>query len=197
MTFIILMGFVYLFVLAFLQINPDARKADIETKAEYVITVTWPKDLKSDVDTWVEDPAGNVIYFRQPQLGLTHLDRDDTGHQNDSVLVNGQWIVYPYNQEITTIRGFIRGEWVLNIHMYNIRDPDAVPVTVKIDKLNPTVKTILTKTIMLKELWDEVTVARFVMTSDGDIIEWVDIPKKLTEANSVGAVFPAGGNSSE
>lgn len=191
LLFITLLGFVYLFFVAYLQMNPEAQKADIETKAEYVITVTWPKDFESDVDTWIEDPAGNIIYFRQKDRGLAHLDRDDLGNRNDSVIVNGQTIIYPYNQEIVTIRGYISGEWVLNIHLYSKRDELPVPVTVKMDKLNPSLVTVLVKTIILKKKWEEITVGRFVMAADGDIIEWIDIPKQLVEMKGTTA-YPNG-----
>lgn len=174
-----LLGFVLLFTVAILLINPEAKKADIETKAEYVITVTWPEGYTSDVDTWLEDPAGNVIFFRNKEDGLMHLDRDDLGSEGDTRVINGQRIVYPYNQEITTIRGFIPGEWVLNIHMYRKQDSGPVPVTVKIDKLNPKVQTVFVKVFDLNEQWQEKTVARFVMTADGDITEWSELPKEL------------------
>ena len=68
---------------------------------------------------------------------------------------------------------------MLNVHMYNKRDQDPTPVEVRIDKLNPSVKTVFYKKIMMKSKWEEVTVTRFVMTNQGDIINWDDLPKKL------------------
>ena len=35
-----LLGFVFLFIVAFLMVDVDKRKADIKTKAEFVITGT-------------------------------------------------------------------------------------------------------------------------------------------------------------
>jgi hypothetical protein len=133
-----LIGFVLLFIIAFLSINPKNKDADIKTKAEFVITVTWNVNSKDDVDTWLQDPAGNVLHFRQKDIGLAHLDRDDLGIINDSItLKDGRIIEYPHNQELTTIRGFVGGEWVLNVHMYNKRDPDPTLVEIRMDKLNP------------------------------------------------------------
>ena len=181
-----LVGFVFLFIIAFLLINPSIKKADIKTKAEFVITVTWSDHSQDDVDTWLQDPVGNVLHFRQRDVGLAHLDRDDLGKLNDTiVLEDGRRIEYPHNQELTTIRGFLTGEWVLNVHMYNKRDANPTLVEVRIDKLNPKVETVFYKKIVMKSRWEEVTVTRFVMTNQGDIINWDDLPKKLLQQASL------------
>jgi len=78
-----LVGFVLLFIIAFLLISPVKKKKEIEQKAEYVITITWPGDMSDDVDSWLEDPTGKVMYFRKREAGLMHLDRDDLGSLND------------------------------------------------------------------------------------------------------------------
>ena len=183
-----LVGFVLLYVVAFLLINPMIKKADIATKAEYVITVTWNDDSADDVDTWLQDPTGNVLHFRQKDIGLAHLDRDDLGQLNDRLIMqDGSVIEYKHNQELTTIRGFISGEWVLNLHMYKKRDPEPTNVEVRIDKLNPTVKTVFYKNIVMQTGWEEVTVTRFVMTQQGDILNWDDLPKDLIKHNGLTA----------
>ena len=175
-----LLGFVFLFIIAFMAINVSSKKGDIETKAEFVITVTWDEKSKDDVDTWLQDPTGKVLFFKQKDIGLAHLDRDDLGILNDRVTTTGgNQIEYVYNQELTTIRGFIPGEWVLNLHMYNKRDPHAVTATVRIDKLNPRAETIFKKQIEMTRRGEEITIARFTMSSQGEIIEWDDLPKTL------------------
>ena len=180
-----LVGFVFLFIISFLLINPSIKKADIETKAEFVITVTWDDNSRDDIDTWLQDPAGNVLHFRQKDVGLAHLDRDDLGKVNDVItLDDGRRVEYTHNQELTTIRGFLTGEWVLNVHMYSKRDANPTLVEVRIDKLNPKVETIFYKKIVMKREWEEITVTRFVMTNEGDIISWDDLPKKLLEIAS-------------
>ena len=175
-----LVGFVLLFIVSFLLINPMIKKGDVETKAEFVITVTWHDNSADDVDTWLQDPTGNVLHFRQKDIGLAHLDRDDLGKLNDSlILKDGRVIEYKHNQELTTIRGFISGEWVLNLHMYKKRDRDPVDIEVRIDKLNPTIKTVFYKKIVMQTGWEQITVTRFVMTQEGEILKWDDLPKDL------------------
>ena len=55
-----LLGFVFMFAIAVIFMNPIAKTGVIDTKAEYLITVTWPEGNSSDVDTWTQDPAGNI-----------------------------------------------------------------------------------------------------------------------------------------
>jgi len=178
-----LVGFVLLFIIAFLLISPVKKKKEIEQKAEYVITVTWPGKLSDDVDSWLEDPTGKVMYFRKREVGLMHLDRDDLGTLNDSQFVPGIGFVnYPFNREITTIRGIMPGEYVFNVHLYRKTSIDgSIPVTVILEKLNPHVKLLYSKTVKLGAFWQEETIIRFVLDVDGEVTESYFIHKPLVE----------------
>ena len=190
LLFLMLLGVFALFFLSWMMINPTKSKADIKTKAEYVITVTWPRGNTDDVDTWLRDPTGSVLFFNNKESGLVHLDRDDLGSITDAiVLPDGRTVEYPYNQELTTIRGFIPGEWVLNIHAYTKREPGPTSVLVAIDKLNPRVKRIFQREFVLDRHWQEITVARMEMAAGGDIMEWSDLPAKLVQIAKRGASF--------
>ena len=178
-----LVGFVLLFIIAFLLISPVKKKKEIEQKAEYVITVTWPSEMNDDIDSWLEDPMEQVLYYRKKEIGLMHLDRDDLGNLNDRQHVPGVGMVnYPYNREITTIRGIMPGEYVFNIHLYRkISKSSSIPVTVILEKLNPQVKLLYSKTVTLSNLWEEKTIIRFVLDADGEITESFFIYKPLVE----------------
>ena len=178
-----LVGFVLLFIIAFLLISPVKKKKEIEQKAEYVITVTWPGELSDDIDSWLEDPMENIMYFRKREVGLMHLDRDDLGKSNDHQFVPGIGSVnYPYNREITTIRGIMPGEYVFNVHLYRKdHEGNSIPVTVILEKLNPHVKLLYSKTVVLSELWEEKMIIRFVLDVDGEITESYFIYKPLVE----------------
>jgi len=200
LLFLTLLGFVFLFMMAFMLITPEKKQADIKTKAEYVITLTWDKDSLDDIDLWLQDPIGNTLYFQAQDVGFMHLDRDDLGFSNDSIaLPDGRIKSIKINQEIASIRGFITGEWVLNIHMYNKRDFTNLSykhnkikptnVEVKIEKLNP-YKLINYKTYIMKKHWEEITVVRFTMSAGGEIMSMSDLPKKLIKDS------PVAGNSS-
>ena len=178
-----LVGFVLLFIIAFLLISPVKKKKEIEQKAEYVITVTWPGEFGDDVDSWLEDPTGKIMYFRKKEVGLMHMDRDDLGKLNDQQFVPGIGVVnYPYNREITTIRGIMPGEYVFNIHLYRKEHEDKpIPVTVILEKLNPRVKLLYSKVMILTDYWEEKTIIRFVLDVDGEVTESYFIYKPLVE----------------
>ena len=180
-----LLGFVFLFVTSFLQINLNAEQAGVVLKAEYIVTLTWDDESHDDVDMWLEDPAGNIVFFKSQEAGLMHLDRDDVGHRKDFIsLPSGQLVDVESNFEVLTIRGIIPGEWTLNIHMFAKRDPTPVRAVVKMEKINPVLETIFVKEFMMSEEWQEITVARFKMGYGGQILNIDDTPKKLIKWES-------------
>lgn len=179
--FKIIQAITYLFVLAVLFMNPVSKQGIINPKAEYIITVNWPDRNPNDIDTYVEDPAGNVTDFANPAAGLVHLDRDDRGNLNDTLNINGKLIENPINQEVTTIRGVITGEYVVNVHYYASEDDKPVPVTIRVDKVNPTLEIIYYDTITLERKDDEKTVVRFTIAGDGSVTNINQVPKRLVD----------------
>ena len=174
-----LLCFAALFALSFILINPSKKENNVKMKAEFMITVTWPKDLDDDVDMYVEDPQGNLVAFMRREEGLMHLDRDDLGHRND--IVHTEWgpIEFKDNREIVTVRGTIKGEYVVNVHMYMKRSKvEEVPVTIQLDKINP-YSTVTIKTVILKVNGDEKTAFRFEVNNEGDVTGVNQLKKTL------------------
>ena len=180
LLFNVLIGFVFLFIVSFLLINPIAKRADIEVKAEFLITVFWPDNLEDDVDIYVEDPAGNLVWFKSREPGLMHLDRDDLGKRNDEVVTAAGTILFPENREIVTLRGIVPGEYVVNVHCYFKIGEDSVPVTIQIDKINP-YSVVLRQTVNLSTKGEEITVTRFSVNSKGKVTNINMLPKKLVK----------------
>ena len=180
LLFNVLIGFVFLFIVSFLLINPIAKRADIEVKAEFLITVFWPDNLEDDVDIYVEDPAGNLVWFKSREPGLMHLDRDDLGKRNDEVVTAAGTILFPENREIVTLRGIVPGEYVVNVHCYFKVAVDPVPVTVQIDKINP-YSVVLRETVDLANKGEEITVTRFSINAKGKVTNVNKLPKKLVQ----------------
>ena len=122
LLFLVCLGFSALFILSYVQIKEKNTKSkhDIEIKAEFIITVTWQSDQDCDVDTYVQDPNENLVFFKSRESGLMHLDRDDLGYKNDSI--NNQ-LQYNENREVVTLRGISEGEYVVNVHMFNKSAP--------------------------------------------------------------------------
>jgi hypothetical protein len=140
LLFNILVGFVFLFVIAFIMINPVAKKGDIITPAQFLITMTWPGNLNDDIDLWVQDPAGNVVGFMSKDKGIMNLDRDDLGSVNDEIQVGGETIKININQEVVSLRGIVAGEYYISVHYYRrdtINPPEPFPVKILVTKINP------------------------------------------------------------
>jgi hypothetical protein len=132
----------FLFFLAYLAMNLEAQQGNITSKAEMLVTVSWPDNHPDDIDTYVEDPQGNIVWYHVMEAGLMNLDRDDRGDYKNTIVVNGKTIRNPVREEIVTMRGLIAGEYVVNIHHYLATTPDPVPVSVKVEKLNPKVEVV-------------------------------------------------------
>ena len=164
-----LLGFAFMFFIAFLLINPDAEAGKVELKAEFIITVAWPDRHPDDIDTYVQDPVGNIVWYNWKEAGLMHLDRDDRGNYRDTILVKGKPVASPLNQETVTLRGIVAGEYTVNIFHFLATSTDAVPVSIKVEKINPSVSVVYYDTLELDHRGHERTAVRFRVSSDGSI----------------------------
>lgn len=176
-----LIGVVLMFVLAYISINPKAKTGVIDAKAEFMITTTWPDNDPNDIDTWIEDPRGERVWFRSREVGMMHLDRDDRGLAGDAIVVDGKEIVNPLNQEVVTLRSFAPGEYTVNIHYYESKNKEPVPVTVSVVKVNPRATIVFNGTTTLQRPADEATMVRFTVNADGSVGDVNTLPKKLVQ----------------
>lgn len=181
LVFNTLLGITFLLIVTILFINPESKQGKINPKAEYIITVSWPDWSPDDIDTWVESPRGDLVWFRNPEAGLMHLDRDDRGMLNDFIVVNGEKVANPLNQEIVTIRGVIPGEYVVNVDYYASDDNKPVPVQVKVEKVNPVLEVIYYGEVTLEHIADEKTMVRFKIAPDGSVLATNNLPKHLVK----------------
>lgn len=170
----------FMFFISFAMINKPADEGKVDPKAEMLITVSWPDNHEDDVDTYVEDPAGNVVWYTQREAGLMHLDRDDRGMFKDVVLFNDEEVINPLNQEIVSFRGLEDGEYVVNIVHYIANGSEPLPVSVKVEKLNPTVEVVFYQTLYLNGTGDELTAVRFTLEGS-EVVDLNNSPKSLVE----------------
>ncbi|WP_240668441.1 hypothetical protein [Piscinibacter defluvii] len=182
MLFNMLIAFVFCFIVALLAMNPKALKAgDIPSKAEVIINVSWPDMNPNDIDTWVQDPAGNLVWFRSREAGLMHLDRDDRGLTNDVIVVDGRQVTNPLNQEVVTIRGIEPGEFTVNVSYYESKNGQPVEVTVSVIKVNPRAEVVFYGQARLARKGDEATAVRFTVRPDGGIVNVNTLAKSLVQ----------------
>jgi hypothetical protein len=175
-----LLGFTLLFFIAIIFMNPIAKLGNVNFKAEYIITVSWPEDQPDDIDLWVQDPYQETVSYLRKEAGWLNLDRDDRGDLNDTVMINGKKVVHPINQEVVTIRGIISGEYIVNLHYYQTTSNKPVRTVVKIEKVNPVLRLVFIDQLVLNKLDDEKTVLRFELDANGEIVSMNQLPKVLT-----------------
>ena len=176
-----LLIFVMLFAIAIVAMNPKAKTGVIDAKAEFIVTVTWPDMNPNDIDTWVQDPGRNLVWFRQREGGMMHLDRDDRGLANDTLVINGQQVVNPLNQEVVTVRGFSPGEYTVNVFDYESKNGEPVPGNVSVVKVNPRAEVVFYGTVNVVRKGDEVTAVRFTVNRDGKVEAVNTLAKTLVE----------------
>jgi hypothetical protein len=161
----------FLFFIALLVMNPEAKQGKVDTKAEFIITLGWPDSHPDDIDLYAEDPLGNIVWYHEREAGFMVLDRDDRGGLNNSITVNGRKVMSPIRQETISIRGILAGEYTVNVNYYLATTTAPVPVSVKIEKVNPTVEVVFYDTVMLDHMGQEKTVARFRVAENGNVVD--------------------------
>jgi len=185
LLFNILVGFAFLFIIAFLLIKPEAKKEDFERRAEFVVVMEWDNDATGDIDLYVEDPTNKQVSFRYHNHNFMHLDKDDLGAMNDTVInADGSTTTIAINREVVTIRGIIKGEYVINGHYYSLRSYDkinpekpVITVRVELHKVNPySIMWVGEKEFTHRG--QEETFLRFRLDKDGNIIPPFTFEKK-------------------
>src|ERR1700757_84427 len=160
----------FFFFIALLAISPESKDGKIDSKAEFIITMDWPDNHPDDLDLFVQDPAGNIAWYRHREAGFLTLDRDDRGGANDFIVVGGKKISSPIREEIVTVRGIVAGEYTVNVSPFQATTGQAVPVNVKVQKLNPTAQVIFDNKLSVDHTGDEKTAVRFALDAEGKVI---------------------------
>jgi len=181
MLFKALQVIAFLFFIALLAVSPDSKEGKIDSKAEFIITMDWPDNHPDDLDLFVQDPAGNIAWYRHREAGFLTLDRDDRGGTNDFIIVNGKKIPSPIREEIVTVRGIVPGEYTVNVSHFQATTGQPVAASVKVQKLNPTAQVIFDNKLMLDHTGDEKTAVRFRLDTEGKVIDVQQRPKSLLE----------------
>ena len=183
LLFNVLIGFAFLFIIAFILINPIEDTKQIESKAEFMIIMEWDDESIYDIDLWMQDPLKNVAGFPNKEAGWLHLDRDDLGQANDIItMFDGQTEVMKQNREIMTIRGIVAGEYIVNTHFYSAKATpykvEATNVSITVIKINPFLE-VHSGIVTLTGPGAEETAIRFKVNEDGDVVSKNKLQKKL------------------
>lgn len=170
-----------LFFIALLIVAPKARDGKIDSKAEFLVSMDWPDNHPDDVDIFVQDPLGNVVWYRRRDAGFMVLERDDRGGLNDFVMVNGRKVPTSTRQELVSIRGIVAGEYTVNVYHFAALTGHPVPVTVTVQKLNPVVSIVAKETVDLDQGGTERTAVRFTIDGSGAVTETSHVARSILQ----------------
>ena len=162
-----LVGFVAIVVMLLPHLNPPgAKTADNTTPpGNVIVEVRWPDEIDADVDLWVQAPGDVPVGYSNKGGAIFNLLRDDLGNRVD---------VTGLNYETSYSRGIQPGEYAVNLHLY--RNPSGVspiPVTVVTSvkrDAKETARQLLASEVLLVNEGEEVTVYRFDLSEDGDLV---------------------------
>lgn len=186
MSMCLLLLFICLFALTFIKMSEPTEDKKVDAKAEFILTMEWPDSSDDDIDFYLQDPLGNIAFFRAREVGLIHLDRDDLGSRNDKIrLADGSYYEVKENREIITIRGIVPGEYTVNGHMYLRKDQgEKTKVKVILTKVNPSVQIVQVEEFELGASKDEHTAFRFTLDKDGEVSKINKLQKTLANQDN-------------
>ena len=180
LLFNVLVGFVFLFVIAFVLMNPIAKQGDILTKAEFVIQVDWGETRVEDIDLWVQRDDNPPVSYKNKKSSVMHLERDDLGIKNDIVVIDGSERILRTNSETLTIRGVVPGDYYVGVHYYaemkhykhsqEILDDPTIEVEVVVTKINPYSVVYKGKAILVRE-GETANIIGFTVNENGTVVD--------------------------
>jgi hypothetical protein len=162
-----LAGFVAMVILLLPHINPPGRAAQENTQppGNVIVEVRWPDELDCDVDLWVEAPGDIPVGYSNKGGVIFNLLRDDLGRRADATGMN---------YEVSYSRGIVGGEYTVNVHLYrNAAGVFPIPVTVVTSvkkSAKESARQVLASNIELGREGEELTVYRFRLSDDGDLV---------------------------
>lgn len=168
-------GFLVVIVVILLMLphKPEESKDEqSRSRGNIRVEAYWPDEYNSDIDLWGQAPGLPPVGYSNMQGPVLNLVRDDLGTYAD---ISGR------NYEIMFSRGLPQGEYTFNLHWFGDRDTPARPyvdvnvlITINKDdsagsKSRP--KQIVATTVRLSTVGEEITVIRFKLDPNGELIQ--------------------------
>jgi hypothetical protein len=164
---------------ALVSVNPPLKARGVEMKAEVLATIEWSVDVDADVDIHMMPPSKKPVFYGSRDVGCATLDRDSRGFLDSIItLADGSQTKVESNKETIAIRCVEPGHYDLaaNLYQYQVNGLSVGPkrglglkVHVEIVGLNPAVRVLSARDIVLDSIGQTVNWASFEMSRDGRI----------------------------
>ncbi len=166
MTMLALAGFIVIVMLLLPWLNVESKtETTTEIPGSVIVELFWDNERDVDVDLWVKAPEDGAVGYSNMGGLYFNLLRDDRGSELDRT---------PINYEISYTRGINFGEYQINVHLYkNDESRSPVPVTVAVSVVEPEQRSrseLFQKKVILKKQNQEITVARFMLAENGNLL---------------------------
>ena len=158
-----LSGFVAVVLILLPHLHPPVEAKEAPPPGNVVIEINWPSNIDTDVDLWVEAPGDRPVGYSNKGGRVFNLLRDDLGQFRDLTDVK---------YEVAYSRGVVEGEYTINLHLYRNKSA-VVPVTVVASAKRSNganLKRLTSAKVELGYTGEEVTVVRFALNKDGEIV---------------------------
>lgn len=171
---------------------PTQKPPTIETPGVLALSDTWSAGSNEDIDMYVRDPSGTLVYFADPSEGLMHLEYDDLGTAVTGVqtLPDGRKVTSSYNGERVIMTGVVPGEYSVNIQMYLRKDVGTTPVVVQLWLLRGDDRLLLQQKLSMGKTGDEQTAFRFTLDASGQVTTHNRLPVHLVAIANGDTVIP-------
>jgi hypothetical protein len=95
--------------------------------------------------------------------------------------VNGRKIASLIRQETVSIRAIVAGEYTVNVNHYLATTGRPVPITIKVEKINPVVEVVFYDTVTVDHSGQENTAVRFSIAEGGRVTDVSHRAKSLIQ----------------
>ena len=86
---------------------------------------------------------------------------------------------------MVTIRGYIAGEYIVNLHYYATQTNQAVTANVNVAKVNPKLEVVYYGDVDLVKPGEEKTAVRFSVSKQGEVYNINTLPKSIVTINKL------------
>ncbi len=166
----VLFALLIIFISMSLLMRADTKKVEAAYRqsAAFMIVLTWEGD--ADLDLWAQDPGGRKVGFNRREGGdgsMLSLNRDCLGAKRTETGEDGETL--KINEEIISIRGILPGEYLVNVHAYNMNGtPVPLKAKVKLIKVHPYSEVVIEEKDF-QQTGDELTYFRFMLNKEGKV----------------------------
>lgn len=177
---------------ALVAVNPPEKAKGVEMKAELLATAEWSVLEDADVDIWMLPPSRKPVFYGSRDVGCARLDSDNRGFMDEVItLADGSQTKVESDKETISLRCVEPGRYDLaaNLYQYRVeglaqerRRDLGIKVHVEIVSLNPTVRVLFAKDVVLDEIGQTVNAASFDLARDGSITLTDPPLQSVTEA---------------